>query len=154
MKYIIFLTIISLASSLNIHALGIVHEFETLVKESKSSSLDVLNKLSEGGQQARTLLKQPTPAFMPVVIKCYTKDCAPCKRTEAPFKKLAEDYKGKAHFIKIDVEKFREVGNQLNVKTAPSFFICFPYKRIERIGGSRDIQKIKTVLDEFLRLQK
>ena len=68
----------------------------------------------------------------PSVLYFYGEDCKYCVEFSPIFKKIAELYKGKYHFVKIDVDdsKNSALCYKFQIQTIPALFIYEPRKKL------------------------
>jgi len=60
----------------------------------------------------------------PVVAEVHGEAwCGPCKMMKAPFSDLAKKHKGKATFVKIDVDKHKDIAQKHNAMSLPTFLL-------------------------------
>ncbi len=59
---------------------------------------------------------------VPVVFQCSTSWCRPCQVLKPLMEKEVNKHDGKVIFYYIDIEKFREVGEMLQVSSVPHVF--------------------------------
>lgn len=57
----------------------------------------------------------------PCVIDFYADWCAPCKTAAPILDELAEKYKGRVYFYKIDTDKEQELAGIFGIRTIPTF---------------------------------
>jgi thioredoxin 1 len=60
---------------------------------------------------------------VPVFADFYSDSCAPCKEMAPVINQLAQDFKGKAKFVKVNVEQSPAVTARYNVQMIPTFII-------------------------------
>lgn len=74
---------------------------------------------------------------LPCVIDFYADWCKPCKMISPFLDELAEEYKGKVHFLKIDVDEEPEISNFYQIQAIPAMMFC-PVKGnyVMEVGGS------------------
>ncbi|OQX71880.1 MAG: thioredoxin [Candidatus Cloacimonas sp. 4484_275] len=61
---------------------------------------------------------------LPCVIDFYADWCAPCKIVAPVLEELAEEYKGKVNFYKIDTEDQQELAAAFGIRSIPSILFC------------------------------
>jgi len=59
----------------------------------------------------------------PVLVDFHTKWCAPCRKMVPVVEKLANNYKGKATILRIDVDNSKEVAKQYQIEGVPVFIL-------------------------------
>ena len=70
------------------------------------------------------VLKSPIPVF----VEFYTKKqkCAPCEKEAPIVEKLAAEYVGKVHFVRIDVLDNQEIAQAAGIKGVPTHIVINP----------------------------
>jgi thioredoxin 1 len=58
---------------------------------------------------------------LPVVVDFYSDGCGPCRMVAPHYKKMAEQYKGKAVFAKVDINYNRETASAQQISSMPTF---------------------------------
>lgn len=81
-----------------------------------------------------------------LVIDCWAKWCAPCKRIAPIIKELANDYAGEIVFAKLNVDKNREISNKYGIRTIPTFLFFKDGELIERIKGVKSKEHIEGIM--------
>lgn len=83
-----------------------------------------------------------------VVVDFYATWCGPCKSVSPVIDRLAEQYAGKVSFVKVDVDKFKDLSTKFNIKGMPTFLFFKDGQKIDSFSGARSKQafeqKIKT----------
>jgi thioredoxin len=69
----------------------------------------------------RLIQKHMTETGMPVVVDFYSDSCGPCRMMAPIFKKVAEEVKDKAVFVKIDTNAQYELSSRFQVRSLPTF---------------------------------
>lgn len=73
-----------------------------------------------------------------VIVDFYADWCGPCKKLKPIFTQLAQSYKGKAKFAKVNIDHSRSVSKKYNVKKIPTVILFKDGKEIKRHGpGSK-----------------
>jgi len=78
-------------------------------------------------------------AAQPVVLDFYSTDCAPCEALAPKFDALAEQFAGKALFLKIFRQGNRELAEKLGVRGSPTLL----FFRGGREAGTRLAGEVK-----------
>jgi thiol-disulfide isomerase/thioredoxin len=58
---------------------------------------------------------------LPVIIDYYSDGCGPCRMVAPHYKKMAEQYKDKAVFAKVDINFNRETASREQISSMPTF---------------------------------
>ena len=59
---------------------------------------------------------------LPVVADFYSDGCGPCRMMAPIFKALAQEYEGRAVFVKVDTARNRQLQSKYRVNSIPTFF--------------------------------
>ncbi len=107
-----------------------------------------VKEISAGDYQQEVLA-----AGVPVVLDFFSTECPPCEALAPKFEAVAEQYAGKARFLKIYRQGNRDLAQQLGVTGSPTlvFFDRAGHEQGERLGGE-DIKRtaIKAQVEALL----
>ena len=96
--------------------------------------------------QFKTLIQDKNSLL---VVDCYADWCMPCKMSSPAFAKLGEKYKGKAKFVKVNVDEEPSVSQAFNIRGVPSFAILRGNKIKEMVVGA-DLRRLESSLQKIL----
>lgn len=86
---------------------------------------------------------------LPIVIDFWATWCGPCMRLLPEMEKLAEKYKGKVMFYKVNADKEKDLCNHFGVQALPTlFFIPAGGKPIVEVGAK--LEKYIEIIEEQL----
>ena len=86
----------------------------------------------------------------PCVIDFYATWCGPCKRVAPIIEKLAEEYKGKVDFYKVDIDQNKKLATVLNIKNIPTVFFMKAGMKPIRTVGAYDEEHYREVIKNML----
>lgn len=86
----------------------------------------------------------------PVIVDFWATWCQPCLRMAPIFEALAEEYKGKVRFGKIDTDENQETPGRFGIQGIPTLIIFQHGKEIDRIVGMVPREVLKKRLDAAL----
>ena len=90
----------------------------------------------------KTIEEFITNSKEPVFIDLWANWCPPCKKVEPLIKTLAEEYKGRVVFTKLNTEENSLTAEKYNVRSLPMFLIIDPKLGIlEKFIGAVPKQK-------------
>lgn len=87
---------------------------------------------------------------MPAIVDCYTQWCGPCNMMAPVFKELAAEYEGKVRFVKVDLDKCREIGKHFNIRGVPTLLLIKEGMNVDTIVGFASKQKINKAVENML----
>jgi thioredoxin 1 len=93
---------------------------------------------------------QVMDAEQPVLVDFYSPYCPPCHRLAPIVDKLAEDYKGRAVVVKVDVQKLPQVAQKFGVYGTPTVIILQNGQEVTRSVGLEQKQTYAAQLDQLL----
>jgi thioredoxin len=87
----------------------------------------------------------------PVIIDFYADWCVPCKKMSPIVEELAKEYDGKIVFYKVDIDKEKELAENMRVTSIPSFMFIPAYgKPVITRGIAPKEDLIKVINDKLL----
>jgi len=86
-----------------------------------------------------------------VFVDFYADWCMPCKIMVPIIEDLAKEYAGRVTFLKVNVDKNRELAYEFSIMSIPSFYIFKDSKLVERLVGALPKNKIKEVLERIIK---
>lgn len=105
----------------------------------------------------RDFAKTATRSSLPTVIDFYSDLCIPCQRMEPIFKELAQVYKGRVNFIKINVsksgselEEMVKLVHAKRIQNVPTFSFIKNGKEVERLIGLRTRDEFSLAIQKLL----
>lgn len=91
--------------------------------------------------------KEVLESELPVIVDVFSKTCAPCKRMEPVFEKMATEFSGKIKFVKIDVGKARETAKKYEILGVPTLMFFKDGELKEKKVGATEEEKLKTSVE-------
>lgn len=110
-----------------------------------SATAESLQPLADETQLAQALAE----AKGPVLVEFYSPACGACVRLAPVLDDLAGDWKGKAHFYRINVKEAQDLGMQYRIQGYPTMIFFKDGKPVERILGARPRGQIEGVLRDL-----
>ncbi|ADE36474.1 thioredoxin [Methanohalophilus mahii] len=89
-------------------------------------------------------------AETPVIVDCFAKWCAPCKKMAPMFEEVAAEYEGKVKFVIIDLDKSKDIAKQYNVVGIPTLLLFEKGEVKEKLVGNTTKDKLKASIEEVL----
>jgi len=84
-------------------------------------AFDMLRPVSGGGTGSATSISAVRTAKVPVLVEFYADWCGPCKVVGPMVKELANELKGKALVIRINVDEDPKLSREHGVRSIPTF---------------------------------
>ena len=86
----------------------------------------------------------------PCIIDFYADWCRPCKMVAPIMDELAEKYKGKVDFYKVNTDKNRELSQVFGIRSIPSVLFCPGEGKPQMATGALPKDSYVKTIDEFL----
>ena len=88
-----------------------------------------------------------------LVVADYTATwCGPCRLVSPLIDRLAEEYKGKAKVVKIDIDQNPHNAKKYNIRSIPSVLIFQNGEIVEQFVGKAPYETFSNALEKHLRL--
>ena len=79
---------------------------------------------------------------LPIVVDFFSNSCGPCKMIAPTYRKFANEFKGRAVFLKIDINRNRQTAQQQRIRSMPTFQFFVNGKQVSVICFKQKKQKI------------
>lgn len=89
----------------------------------------------------------------PVLVDFWAQSCLPCRAMEPLLKSMAETYKEKILFRKINVDMNPSLSSRLAVSGIPTFILFVDGKEANRQTGAMPKKALGRMLDQVLQVQ-
>jgi thiol-disulfide isomerase/thioredoxin len=107
---------------------------------------DYVNEIDQTHFDAEVL-----SAATPVVLDFFSTECPPCEALAPKYAAVAEQFAGKAKFLKIFRQGNRELAQKLNVTGSPTLLFFKGGKELgERLSGDIKRSEIKSAVERLL----
>lgn len=80
---------------------------------------------------------------LPVVVDFFSHSCGPCRMIAPEYKKLARQFKGKAVFLKVDVNANYETSQAARVRAMPTFQFFQNGKKKHEFSGCESCRQLR-----------
>ena len=87
---------------------------------------------------------------MPVIVKFYTDRCDPCRKLAPTFDGIAEEFSGKARFVKINIDKNPKTYVLYSVRSVPTLLLFNNGRVIDQVVGFLPKQRLSHFLLKIL----
>jgi thioredoxin len=87
-----------------------------------------------------------TMSGKPVLLEFSATWCGPCQQVKPEVHAFAEQVKGRAEVVMIDIDQNRALADQYNVHAVPTFIALKHGKEIERISGGIPQSEMRRML--------
>ncbi|MCG2888243.1 MAG: thioredoxin [Sulfolobales archaeon] len=116
-----------------------------------------LEELAKGAEKVEYTVNVTDANFEDVISKnnvvfvdCWAPWCAPCHIYEPIFNKVAEQYKDKAVFARLNVDENPRTADKYNVMNIPTTLIFVKGKLVDQIVGAVDEDTLKSYVEKYI----
>lgn len=85
----------------------------------------------------------------PVLVDFFATWCAPCKAMTPIIESLAQELKGEARILKIDIDKNQGVASHYQIQAVPTFIIFHKGEIVWRNAGAIDKASLIKQINHF-----
>ena len=85
-----------------------------------------------------------------VLVDCWAEWCAPCHLYEPIYKRVAEKYKGKAIFGRLNVDDNPKIADKYNVLNIPTTLIFVNGKLVDSLVGAVDEETLESIVTKYM----
>ena len=86
-----------------------------------------------------------------VVVDCWAPWCGPCRILAPTIEALANDYRGRVQFYKLNTDENPRVAAQFSIRSIPTLFIFAEGRLVDTIVGAVPRQYIEGKLSPLLK---
>lgn len=86
----------------------------------------------------------------PVFVDFWAEWCGPCRMVSPTVEQLSSEYEGKVNFVKVNVDKNKELASKYNISSIPTLAIFNDGKIIAQQAGAASKESIRTYIDKNL----
>ena len=86
----------------------------------------------------------------PVVVDFYAIWCGPCQYMEPTLEDAAEDFEGKVHFYKVNIDESRDLAIEQNITSIPTLLFIKEGKVLLRHVGTLSLEEIEDKINSLL----
>lgn len=87
---------------------------------------------------------------IPVIVDFWAPWCGPCKMMAPIFNEVSSKYALKALFVKVNTEKYQELGGKFNIRSIPTTVVYKNGEEKKRVSGALDPLRLSNLVNENL----
>ena len=89
------------------------------------------------------------------VFACFTAEwCRPCYPTCLLAAELAEKYRGKVKFVKIDIDRNPEISTRFHIIPLPTILVFCDAQPVKKLVGFQSKKSLRVLLDKVITEQE
>jgi thioredoxin len=94
--------------------------------------------------------EQALRAKLPLAVDFYADWCVPCKTADSLIEKMAEEYKGRMSFARLNVDANREITDRYDLMSIPALLIFSKGQVVKKFLGLRKIKACRRAINRIL----
>ena len=87
---------------------------------------------------------------VPVLVDFWAEWCGPCKMLAPTVEKVANEYEGKAKFVKLNIDDNNQVAQQFGIKGIPTLILFKDGDVATRLVGAKGKNQLRQEIEAFL----
>ena len=91
-----------------------------------------------------------TKTGLPIIADFYSDSCGPCRMIAPAYKRIAKQYKGRAVFVKVNVNNNQQTSQARRVRSMPTFQFFLKGKQTHEFAGA-DERQLMEITDKLVR---
>ena len=84
---------------------------------------------------------------MPVLVDFFATWCGPCKMLGPVLESVAEEFKGKARVVKVDIDESQELAGQFGITAVPTLLVFRGGKIVQKAMGFQSEKQLAALLN-------
>ena len=80
---------------------------------------------------------------IPILVDFWAEWCGPCKQLGPTLESVVKSYEGKIKLVKIDIDKNKELAQQLKIQSVPTVYAFFQGQPIDGFSGALPENEVK-----------
>ena len=86
----------------------------------------------------------------PILVDFWAPWCGPCKMLAPVLEELAEDMKGKAEIVKVDVDQEGDLAMKFGIMSVPTMIVFKNGEAVKQISGYQPKTQLANILNQLL----
>ena len=91
---------------------------------------------------------------IPVLVDFWASWCNPCQMLMPIVTKLANEYQGKFHLVKVNADEQKELASQYAVRSLPTLKLFRHGQVVEEIMGAQPEPALRQLLDQYIEVKE
>ena len=122
---------------------------ETMLKGAAPQAAPAdLIKDSDQTKFAKDVLE--TSRTVPVIVDFWAPWCGPCKTLQPIIEKVVKEAKGAVKLVKIDIDKYQMLAQQLRIQSIPAVYAFFGGRPVDGFMGAVPESQVKQFVDRLV----